>query len=95
MHMKYIPAALLALTLTAGSAMAKDGPPRDHGKMLEEIDTDGDKAISKAESAAFHAKRFDEADTNGDGKLTPDEMKARHEKMRAKFKERRHNKKDD
>ncbi len=51
----------------------------DHGMMgrmlLRDADTNGDKAITKAELTAAALKHFDAADANKDGKLTPDERR--------------------
>lgn len=57
---------------------AKDGEKHGkHGKggFFKMMDTNGDGAIDKAESAAANEKRFAKMDANGDGKITPDEMK--------------------
>ena len=82
---------LSALIGTAGIAHAEGGKPRGpHGdKMFEKIDTNGDGAISKAESQAFHEARFNEMDANSDGKVTKDEAKAHFEAKRAEWKEKR------
>lgn len=45
------------------------------GGFFKMMDTNGDGAIDKAESAAANEKRFAKMDANGDGKITPDEMK--------------------
>lgn len=55
-------------------------------KMLEGMDTDKDKKISKQEWQAFHDKRFAEIDKNGDGFLTKDEFKAQRKEMKKKHK---------
>ena len=57
----------------------RERPP--HGGMLERLDTDGDKMVSKVEMLSH----FDSIDTNGDGLLSAEEMKAKHEAMREKF----------
>lgn len=51
---------------------------------FEDLDTDGNGEISKAEMAAHKAARFKAADSNGDGKLTPEEMQAMAQKKMAK-----------
>ena len=78
--------AMIATSLLIGNAaMAQDGPPAQegdgtppphHGRMMKEMDTNGDEVITKAEASAFHAKKFDAMDTNKDGKLTKDEREA-------------------
>lgn len=54
--------------------------------MMQGMDTDQDRAISRAEFLAGALKRFDAADGNHDGKLTPEErreaMKTRMGQMR-------------
>lgn len=45
-------------------------------RMLEMADTNGDKAVSKAEFRAAAEVRFAKADTNSDGTVTADERKA-------------------
>ena len=62
---------------------------KEHGgKFLQEMDKNGDGAISKKEFDAFHNEHFKEVDANHDGKITPDEMDAVHEKMMEHGKER-------
>lgn len=56
------------------------------GMMGQMADTNGDKAITKAEFVAAALKRFDQADANHDGKLTPDERKAAFGKAREHMK---------
>lgn len=54
------------------------------GKMMMQLDTDGDGQISRAELQAAQQRqleRFEKADANADGKLTRDEMRA----MRAQW----------
>ena len=82
---------LSALIGTASIAHAEGERHRGpHGeKMFEKIDTDGDGAISKAESMAFHEARFNEMDANKDGKVTKEEGKAHFEAKRAEWKAKR------
>lgn len=47
------------------------------GMFLQEMDKNGDGAISKKEFDAFHNAYFKELDANHDGKITQDEMDAR------------------
>jgi len=61
----------------------------DPGKMaaraahrLEQIDTDKDGNISRAEHDAHQQERFTEIDQNGDGALTRDEFVANHKARR-------------
>lgn len=69
-------AALLGLTIPAAlvlPAAAQQGPqgPR---LMFEEMDLDGDGALTLEEVRGARAARFADADTNGDGLLDRDEM---------------------
>lgn len=50
---------------------------------LQAIDTDGDGAISRAESEAAHAERFAKADSNGDGVITFAEFDAQMKRGKA------------
>jgi hypothetical protein len=77
-------AMMLALPLTAEAGPR--GGHRGQGdpeKMLAELDTNADGAISKEEIAAHKAKKFTEMDANKDGFLSEDEMIAAHEKKMA------------
>jgi EF hand len=47
-------------------------------KMMAMADTNGDKAVSKAEFRAAAEARFAKADTNSDGTISADERKAQH-----------------
>lgn len=64
----------------------KKGPGAGH---FEEVDTDGDGKISKAEFLASQEKHFVEIDADGDGYVTKEEKQAKMEEMREKFKEKR------
>lgn len=74
-----------------------EGGDHDRGEkikaMLQEIDKDGDGAISKDEymnhARAKAEERFAEKDANGDGKISPEEGKAHMEKKREEMKEKR------
>jgi len=48
--------------------------PGHGGVSFQEMDKNGDGAISKKEFDAFHSAHFKELDANHDGKLTADEM---------------------
>lgn len=79
-------ALLLASGGFAGAAHAQHGPGHhggNPGQMLEQIDTNGDGDITRAEADAFRAARFADADANNDGVLTQDELTAHHEAERA------------
>jgi hypothetical protein len=56
------------------------------GMFFEEMDKNGDGAVSKKEFDAFHSAHFKEMDTNKDGKITREEMDAAHQKMADKCK---------
>ncbi|MEM7004502.1 MAG: hypothetical protein AAF498_01365 [Pseudomonadota bacterium] len=74
-----VTAGILAMT-TTGIVMnvAVAQPPAAEvdrwAVRLAEVDTDGDGAISKAESEARREAAFTDADANGDGVLSPDEI---------------------
>lgn len=56
-----------------------------HGMMMMgKADTDGDKAISKAEFQTAALARFDAADANKDGQVTAEERAAQREAWKAK-----------
>ncbi|MFC3615758.1 EF-hand domain-containing protein [Lutimaribacter marinistellae] len=65
---------LAAMAVTASGALAM-GPGRQM-MSFEELDTDGNGEITRAEMEGHRAARFQEADTDGDGKLSLDEMQA-------------------
>lgn len=50
---------------------------------FDEIDTDGNGALSEAEIEAHKTARFNAADTNGDGALSAEELAAQHEAKQA------------
>ena len=73
-----------------GESQHDEGMSREqmHERMgkrhFKEMDTNGDKMISKAEFDAAHNKHFQEMDATGDGSLNSDEMKAGHKKAMGK-----------
>ncbi|MDX2074098.1 MAG: EF-hand domain-containing protein [Alphaproteobacteria bacterium] len=88
--MKKILLSSVCILMLAQPAFANDGPDGDkggkgprHGKIFQDMDTNSDGSVTKAESQAFHEKHFDEVDTNKDGKLTKDEVKDFHQKKKA------------
>jgi len=96
MNSRYLIAGLAALAVlgsaTAGLAregerrMGPGGPGGFGGAMLmerfDEVDADGDGAVTEAELEAHAKARFDAADSNGDGKLDAAELEARAEQAR-------------
>lgn len=73
-----------ALALVSLLPLSAEGPKEGHphrGGMLERLDTDGDKMVSKVEMLTH----FDSIDSNGDGLLSAEEMKAKHEAMKENF----------
>lgn len=66
-----------------GGKMGRHGGRHGGGmKMLAMADTNGDKAVSKAEFRAAAEARFAKADTNSDGTISADERKAGRGKWR-------------
>lgn len=61
-----------------GDPAKQDGPQRGQmeDRIFQNMDTNGDNAISRAEFDAFHDRRFKRSDANNDGKITRDEMSA-------------------
>ncbi|TNE33139.1 MAG: hypothetical protein EP350_04790 [Alphaproteobacteria bacterium] len=57
--------------------------------MLKQADTDGDKAVTRAEFDAAVAKHFAEVDTDKSGTISPEERAAAHAAMKARMQERR------
>jgi hypothetical protein len=95
-------AALMTLGSTLGSVavMAQQPPQSDapppphHDRMFKEADTNGDRALSKAEWQDHHAKKFDEMDANKDGKLTKEELQNFHQARMKEMQEHRQKMKD-
>ncbi|MCD9148612.1 EF-hand domain-containing protein [Pseudophaeobacter flagellatus] len=74
-----------AAMLAATTAMAKPGfGPMGPKVQFEELDSDGNGEITKAEMEAHKAADFGAADSNGDGKLSAEELQARGEERLAK-----------
>lgn len=72
--------ALAATTVVAKPGCGGMGPKMQ----FEELDTDGNGEISKAEMEAHKAARFASSDSNGDGKLSAEELVAQAQKRAAK-----------
>jgi Ca2+-binding EF-hand superfamily protein len=72
-HMKI--ALLAGLIAVGGAAQAKSGDD-NKAAMFEQIDADGNGAVTQEELKAHAQARFDKADANKDGFLTADEMQA-------------------
>jgi Ca2+-binding EF-hand superfamily protein len=78
---------LITLASTAVIAIAKGGPDHARGgergaameRMFEELDTNADGELTRAEIEAAAATRFGEADADGNGQLTAEEMLAARE----------------
>lgn len=68
----------VALTATAERGHGPKGP------MLENLDVNGDGAVSKAEIEASKAERFSSADLNGDNLMSFDEFEAHIEAEKAR-----------
>lgn len=77
-HVTFIAAIVAAAAVTAGgAAMAKGFGHHGLKISFEEIDTDGNGEVTKAEIQAMKDAHFAKADADGDGKLTLEEMQAR------------------
>lgn len=73
-------AALLGVLIPVSfvlPAMAQDSPPRSPEIVFEELDLNGDGAITLEEMTGAGDARFAEADANGNGTLDRDELLAR------------------
>ncbi|MGB7412084.1 MAG: hypothetical protein WA910_13130 [Sphingopyxis granuli] len=85
----------------AAAGEAREGPRAmrgHHGKrgghgmrggMMMKADTNGDKAISRAEFETAALARFDRLDANKDGQVTAEERKAQREAKRAEWQAKR------
>jgi len=72
--------ALAATTVVAKPGCGGMGPKMQ----FEELDTDGNGEISKAEMEAHKAARFATSDSNGDGNISAEELVAQAQKRAAK-----------
>lgn len=79
--MKFLKTSLIAITLTSASIAFAHGP-RGY---LEQVDTNKDGVVSKAESTQFAEARFAEADTNRDGVISEGEAQAVKQQRRVEF----------
>lgn len=87
MKKRILIATLVSLsTAAAGTlAVAKPGFGPERQKLtFEQLDADGNGALSDAELAASGQKRFDAVDTNSDGLLSLEEMNAKAQERIAK-----------
>ncbi|MGR3760205.1 EF-hand domain-containing protein [Roseobacteraceae bacterium NS-SX3] len=89
-HTNFIAVIVASASLIgAGAALAQPGfGPHGARMSFEEIDSDGNGEISKAEMEAVKEARFAAADANGDGKLSLEEMQAQGAKRAAERAER-------
>ena len=88
---KTLIAAIVAISagLVAQAGTAKPGSGMRNMPSFEELDTNGDGALTEAELAAHRAARFAAMDSDGDGKLTAAELEAhRSAKMAEKLSKR-------
>lgn len=85
---------LMALSQQTVACPGKMKGPNDAcptgGGMVQQMDKDGDGAVSLKEFNAFHEERFKAMDTNKDGKVTNDELDALHKDMRGQMQSMRH-----
>lgn len=87
-----IKTSLLIVAMLSGTAVSAEpggfNGPRGEPASFEELDTDGDGVLTRAELQAPALDRFSAADADGDGALSPDEMTAMAEGRRAERAER-------
>jgi len=76
-------AAASALTLALAVPMIAQAGGHKGGKHFEQMDTNGDGTIARAEVEASALASFGKLDANADGFLTQEELKAGHEAHRA------------
>jgi Ca2+-binding EF-hand superfamily protein len=93
--MRYILAASAVLAVTGGIALAGAGMGPDAGRggvfegFLQEMDTDKNGVVSRAEIEALNAARAAEIDADKDGKISSAEFMAWHDAQRQKRMEKR------
>lgn len=75
---KTLIAAIVAISagLVAQAGTAKPGHGARNMPTFEELDTNGDGALTQSEMIAHRAARFATMDSDGDGKLTAEELAA-------------------
>lgn len=97
--MKNIVALIAAGGLMAIAQQATACPGNMHGPndacstgggMIQQMDKDGDGAVSLKEFNAFHAERFKEMDANKDGKVAADELGNQYPAMHGQKSSMRH-----
>lgn len=85
---------LMALAQQASACPGKAHGSNDAcptgGGMVQQMDKDGDGAVSLKEFNAFHAERFAAMDTNKDGKVTGEELDGLHQGMPGQMKSMHH-----
>jgi len=88
---KFIFCIAIALAFVSSPAIAeKDGDKeygKHHGKMMGEMDTNDDGAVSKDEFLAHAEKKFAHKDKDGNGKIEKHEMKEAHQERKEKIKD--------
>ena len=77
-----------------GSNDGENMKGQHHGKIgamiMKKMDTDGDRKISQEEFSTFHNERFSRMDADSDGFVTTEEARTHREKMREKWRQKRH-----
>ena len=85
---------LMAITQQAMACSGKGHGPNDAcptgGGMVQQMDKDGDGAVSLKEFNVFHAERFKAMDSNSDGKVTGAELDGLHQGMRGQMQGMKH-----
>ena len=76
-----IGATVIALLGSVSMVNAKQRGDKGPRVTFEQLDTDGDGFITKADMTAAHAARFAQNDTDGDGFLSAEELAARKGKI--------------
>ncbi len=87
-------AAASALTLALAVPMIAQAGGHKGGKHFEQMDTNGDGTITRAEVELQAIESFGKSDTNADGFLTQEELKAAHEAHRAEMKAKKAERED-
>lgn len=77
-------ATAIAVSSLAAPSFARDKPTHEQmqQRMMDRLDTNGDKKISPEEVKANTERAFKAFDVNADGQVSPDEIKTKRAEMR-------------